>query len=423
MNAAAATPMSMTLAREVVNFDFAWRYMRGIEPRYQQCTFEQNVSYGVGAIWSGFMASDQPNQECCNECANRDECRAWETHGTHCFVKDNSDAKVLQDGRWSGRLGVPWPVNATEPAQAQLGFDDSLWKVVDAPHDMGASRVLHCERNGRRLSAVDDATFHNNCSGWYRKHFSVPAEWHEGVTWVYFEGVYHNSIAWLNGKRLAARSTSTATRHINGYTSFWHRLDESGLLFGEGERNVLTVYANAAPGTGWWYQGGGLTRHQQLVHTGAVFIAPNEAWVHSTFSSASTFMASGSLPAHGMSASGVHVVAAGVLTNAADEPAEVWVSADFTGATATSTIPPARIGPITIPAGEQRPFEISSAPPGAVQLWSVARPFLYTARLSVHRSSPETVPSDRVNVSFGVRHLEFDADAGMLLNQQHTKLR
>ena len=33
--------------------------------------------------------------------------------------------------------------------------------------------------------------FVNNCSGWYRKHFALPAAWKDGVTWVYFEGIYH----------------------------------------------------------------------------------------------------------------------------------------------------------------------------------------------------------------------------------------
>ena len=29
--------------RETVNFDLAWRFRPAVEPRYQQCVFEQNV--------------------------------------------------------------------------------------------------------------------------------------------------------------------------------------------------------------------------------------------------------------------------------------------------------------------------------------------------------------------------------------------
>ena len=79
------------------------------------------------------------------------------------------------------------------------------------------------------------------------QHFSLPAEWETdgGVTWVYFEGVYHDSMMWLNGKKLG-------TEHVQGYTSFWHRLDTNGAQFGHGSHNVLAVFANAYPGTGYW---------------------------------------------------------------------------------------------------------------------------------------------------------------------------
>ena len=75
----------------------------------------------------------------------------------------------------------------------------------------------------------------NNCSGWYRKHFTLPTAWTGGATWVYFEGVHHYSFVWLNGKPLG--------QHLNGYLSFWHRLDTNGAKFGPGEAgvNVLAI--------------------------------------------------------------------------------------------------------------------------------------------------------------------------------------
>ena len=97
--------------------------------------------------------------------------------------------------------------------------------------------------------------FGNNCSGWYRKHFSLPATWEGGVTWVYFEGVHHYSYVWLNGKPLG--------RHINGYLSFWYRLDTNGVKFGAGNanRNVLAVYANSDPGSGMY----GYSQSQMII--------------------------------------------------------------------------------------------------------------------------------------------------------------
>ena len=40
-----STPTSPS-ARTTVNFDFAWRFSRGFEPRSAQCTYEQNTNYG-----------------------------------------------------------------------------------------------------------------------------------------------------------------------------------------------------------------------------------------------------------------------------------------------------------------------------------------------------------------------------------------
>ena len=73
--------LTAAAAREVVNFDFAWRYSSGVEPRNAQCTYEQGVNYGRGYIWQGVTAS---YQECCNECANRPTCKYVD--GTNCFL-------------------------------------------------------------------------------------------------------------------------------------------------------------------------------------------------------------------------------------------------------------------------------------------------------------------------------------------------
>ena len=81
---AAPSHAAIPSARETVNFDFAWRFQQAAEPRYQQCTFEQNVNYGVGYIWSGVTAT---KEDCCNECVNRDTCRAWDWNGHFCWVK------------------------------------------------------------------------------------------------------------------------------------------------------------------------------------------------------------------------------------------------------------------------------------------------------------------------------------------------
>ena len=506
-----------SVPRETVNFDFAWRFQRAVEPRYPQCaSAQQGVNYGSGQIWAGATAS---KEECCNECANHETCRAWAWDGHECVVRDNDAESTAQvtcaartklgggsihvanltsvhaavlwcrassrcagftartpscnsvvveeeqappqqyefhdswgvqhrstspgwaswvvpspppPGHWSGRLSSPWPANATPPARSSVSYNDSAWEVVDAPHDFGRTRMLHCQATGRRRrlefaglgsgpSVGPD--FVNNCSGWYRKHFLLPSEWHRGVTWIYFEGVHHYSVVWLNGQRLG-------TRHINGFTSFWHRIDNSSAKFGDrdADRNILAVFANSAPGSGMYgYHGGGLTRHQFLVHTSAdLFMPPDSAWVHTSFGSNSSVSAVGSTPADGLVATGVTFVAEGTVSNAGAQMGQkdVWVGAEFIADGGSSPVVATQaVGPFTISANGSIKFEIRVSPRRAVRLWSIARPALHTARITVRVGGSSGPAVDSLNVSFGVRDIRFDADEGFFLNRQHVKMR
>ena len=55
------------------------------------------------------------------------------------------------------------------------------------------------------------------------------------------------------------------------------------------------------------------------------------------------------------------------------------------------------------------------------ELWSVPRPFLYTLMVRVLSASGAVL--DTVNVTTGIRSVHFDADKGLLLNQEPVKVR
>jgi len=400
-----ASSATTLASRSTVNFDFGWRFAASAEQRFEaQCSFEENMNFGQGSIWAGPTAS---KEECCSECANRELCMSWDWNGHLCYNKDNAVGAKAEHGRWSGRLGssftknasFAWPGDRAVPVQAQLAYDDSSWEVVDAPHDFGRERMETCLGGGRRrLSDESDGALTaepirpmQNCSGFYRKHFSLPAAWRGGVTYVYFEGVYHNSAMWLNGKPLGA--------HENGYTSFSHRIDTAGVKFGDGAKNVLAIYANGNPGAGFWYGGAGLNRHQFLVHTPQqIFLPPDRSWVHA--SNIGKITANGNQPGHGQRATAT-LVAEGVINNGngaatGGNAIRVWVSAVFTmdaahtNGTTTSTAGPvatASVGPFAVTPGAAQNFSIHVTPELELELWSVARPLLYTAQLQVHVGS------------------------------------
>jgi hypothetical protein len=64
--------------------------------------------------------------------------------------------------------------------------------------------------------------------------------------YVYIEGSFHITYSWLNGKSLG--------QHNAGYTSFWLRLDDAGVKFGQSRRpHPITVHARCwiVPHGGW----------------------------------------------------------------------------------------------------------------------------------------------------------------------------
>jgi beta-galactosidase len=71
--------------------------------------------------------------------------------------------------------------------------------------------------------------------------------------------------------------------------------------------------------------------------------------------------------------------------------------------------------------GETVTLALAPLPLPAAQLWSVARPFLYTVVATLRSAGGAVV--DSVNVTLGVRSVAFDADSGAYLNGQPLKIR
>jgi beta-galactosidase/beta-glucuronidase len=45
--------------------------------------------------------------------------------------------------------------------------------------------------------------------GWYRKSFSLPSDWKDTTVSIYFEGIFHETTVWLNGKQVIVLHTSS----------------------------------------------------------------------------------------------------------------------------------------------------------------------------------------------------------------------
>eukprot|EP00035_Acanthoeca_spectabilis_P016130 m.326674 g.326674 ORF g.326674 m.326674 type:complete len:946 (-) comp16485_c0_seq4:4008-6845(-) len=374
--------------REVVNFDFGWRHMLGNSPSppLRPCgSFETGFNWGTGG--SSHKVADAA--ACCASCASNFACQCWDFNPSTsmCYTKQNCSTKVAAD-RVTGKFPPPppSPPPPENPPQSAAGFDDASWEQVNAPHDMLIAQPYSPDNTEKMAFIARNV-------GWYRKHFSLPSEWQGQSVYLYFEGVFHETTVWLNGQKIAF--------HDAGYTSWWLRLDNvPGVKYGT-EGNVLAAYVNASTGTGWWYEGGGLIRHVQLVAMDPVHIEPFGSWVHTN---GSTFVTETTVENHGTAAASVAVKAT--------------VSESATGAvraTVTSN-------PVNVPAGVASsvvvlPVTWHDVP---VQMWSVQTPNLYTVTFEVVSG---TTVFDSLNITTGVRDVRFDADKGLFINEQRIKMR
>jgi hypothetical protein len=134
-------------------------------------------------------------------------------------------------------------------------YNDSGWRTVKVPHDYAIE--------GDRTTGVAGSVGNLNSGiGWYRKAFTAPEEIEANGerVMIEFEGVYHNSYVWLNGKLIG--------NYYNGYTGFAFDITDD-IIYG-GAENILVVKVNSASPSGRWYHGGGIIRPVRVIVSGSL---------------------------------------------------------------------------------------------------------------------------------------------------------
>src|SRR5205814_5599376 len=85
---------------------------------------------------------------------------------------------------------------------------------------------------------------------------------------VEFDGVYRDSIVWINGHYLGAETS--------GYIGFARNISE---LLNYGGENVIVVRVDATLEEGWFYEGAGIYRHVWLNKTSPLHVAADGTFV------------------------------------------------------------------------------------------------------------------------------------------------
>ncbi len=156
-----------------------------------------------------------------------------------------------------------------------INFHDENWENVQLPHDWVVGfpfEYVHNEDIDAHGYKPVGALFPQNSIGWYRKSFTVNHSDSGGRYVLRFDGVYRDSKVWVNGYYVGG--------NFSGYNSANYDITD---FIRFGQKNVITVRADATQVEGWFYEGAGIYRHAWLENTdnlhltneGGVFVHTN----------------------------------------------------------------------------------------------------------------------------------------------------
>jgi beta-galactosidase len=268
------------------------------------------------------------------------------------------------------------------PGAEQAAFEDSSWRSLDLPHDWAIEGPFD-QKYGPHQGGLP---FYG--TGWYRKHFIVPASARGREFKIQIDGAMSNSTVWLNGQRVGGRPY--------GYESFALDLTPQ-IKFGE--ENVLAVRLTPEERSSRWYPGAGIYRNVWLIVTGPQRVAQWGTYVIT--------------PAVTDAMATVNIRAE--LENRASETAKVTLETAILDAAGKQV--GRMTSDVTIPASGKQTVE-AAIDIDRPHRWDLDDPYLYTVASTVRTGGKQ---SDRYLTPIGIRTIEYAKDKGFLLNGKPRK--
>ena len=155
---------------------------------------------------------------------------------------------------------------------ASKDFDDRGWRTLDLPHDWCVELPFDERGSYSHGYKAMGRNFPENSVGWYRKTFSIPESDLGKRVVVEFDGVFRNSIVWVNGFYLG-------TEH-SGYAGFSYDITD---YLNYGGDNVIAVRVDATMEEGWFYEGAGIYRHVWLTKQSPLHVIKDGTFVTTEF--------------------------------------------------------------------------------------------------------------------------------------------
>ena len=280
-------------------------------------------------------------------------------------------------------------------------FDDSKWQIVNLPHDFVVDLPFAKEASHSHGYKQVGYKYPETSVGWYRKTFSLPADAKGKHFELLFDGIFRDSRVWVNGFYCGGERSGYLSQcyDITDYLNF-------------GGENLICVRADASIEEGWFYEGGGIYRHVNLIETSPLHIANDGI---SVVAKVSDDYASAMLTVKAcVRNDGQAMAACHVNTTILDADGNVVQKHDYADEAD-------HIGDAILQArDEYTEARFFDKPVSHPHLWSPDTPYLYTAVLDVVENGKVV---DTQRVKFGIRDVKFDKDRGFILNGKEMKLK
>ncbi|MEO8533694.1 MAG: sugar-binding domain-containing protein [Flavobacterium sp.] len=295
-------------------------------------------------------------------------------------IAQGKKARIIEDfnTNWNFKLGdYPEAINAN--------FNTADWRILQLPHDWSIEGAFNKDNPTKQAQGFLPAG-----KGWYRKTFTVPANWKNKTVSIEFDGVFKNSEVFINGHSLGIRP--------NGYISFIYELSP---YLNFDKANILAVKVdNDAQPNSRWYTGSGIYRNVRLTVSGKLHIAK---W-------------------------GTFVTTPEITSDKAAVKVETDIQNDFDTAkefklvSSILDVNNKEIAKIETTEKIGAKTTIKKSHDLKVNkpiLWNTEKPYLYKVVTKVYEKSKLT---DNYETPLGIRYFNFDAEKGFSLNGKPTKI-
>ena len=289
------------------------------------------------------------------------------------------DAQRLIDFDFDWKFIMEDNRSFTEP-----GYADRQWEDVQLPHDWNIKMTFD-------MSAGGSAAYLPGRVGWYRKTFSVPQNYSGKHVTILFDGIFHQSDVYINGKHLGNRPY--------GYCSIEYDLTPYLKI---GEDNVIAVRVNCTGGRPRWYAGSGIYRHTWLQVVDPVHITTYGTYI--------------TTPSVTDAKADIQIVS--TVNNTTNNRQEVSISQRILDNTGKQVLQ-SQVEKVAVDAKSVTDVKqiVSLASP---KRWDIDNPVMYTAETTVMVNGNVV---DVYTTPFGIRTFAFDKDMGFILNDKPVKLK